>query len=102
MAAGFLLRQQKDEPREMVQAATPHTPGAGAMTPAPDPRSNPADMLGARGSLMAFTTATIVGGLSAEHVRAAIRTSLPSASENSGTVACDGNAGALPCNLFDV
>src|SRR6478752_542194 len=66
---------------------TPHTPGAGAMTPAPGPRSNPADMLGARGSLMAFTTATIVGGLSAEHVRAAIRTSLPSASENSGTVA---------------
>ena len=86
----------------MVQAATPHTPGAGAMTPAPDPRSNLADVLGARGSLMAFTTVTIVSGLSAEHVRATIRTSLPSASENSGTVAFGGNAGALPYNLFDV
>jgi hypothetical protein len=86
----------------MAQAATPHTSGAGAMTPAPDPRSNLADVLGARGSLMAFTTVTIVSGLSAEHVRATIRTSLPSASENSGLVACDGNAGALPCKLFDV
>ena len=85
----------------MAQAATPHTPGAGAMTPAPDPRSNPADVLGARGSLMGFVTTMMAAGLSADHVPAGLRAPFGLARKVSRDDAFGGIAGTVPGNSFD-
>ena len=86
----------------MVRAVIQHTPGAGAMTPARNPRSNPADMFGARGSLMGFITPMMVAGLGADHARTGFRAPFGSARKDSRDDAFGGNAGAVPCNSFDL
>ena len=102
MAVGILLRFQKEGPSEIVQTAVQCTPGAGVVTPVSHPRSSPAEMFGARGSRMGFTTSVKTVGLSADHIDAVISESAGSARENSRDDAVGGIVGAVPCHSFDV
>jgi hypothetical protein len=101
MAVGILLRFQKEGPAGIAQAVTQRTPSAGAVTAASHPRSSPAEMFGARGSLMGFTT-PMVTGVFANDANAAIRASCNAARDVSGNDAFGGLAGNVPDNQFYV
>ena len=99
MAVGILLRFQKERSAAIVTAVIQRMP-TGALTPARCPRSNPAHMFGARGSLMSFVTTMMAAGLSAHHT--------PTGSQPFGLARKDarddafgGIAGTVPGNSID-
>lgn len=73
----------------------------GALRPARRPRSSPAHMFGARGSLMGFVTTMMAAGLSADHVPAGLRAPFGLARKVSRDDAFGGIAGTVPGNSFD-
>ena len=85
----------------MVRAVIQRTPGADAVTPARRPRSSPAGMFGARGSLMGFITPMMAAGLSADHARTGLRAPFGLARKDSRDDAFGGIAGTVPGNSFD-
>ena len=101
MAVGILLPFQKERSAAIVRAGIQRTPGDGAVTPARRPRSSPADMFGARGSLMGFVTTMMAAGLSADHVPAGLRAPFGLARKDSRDDAFGGIAGTVPGNSFD-
>ena len=102
MAIGILLRFQKEGPAEKVCAVTQHTPAFGTVVPISNPRSSPANMFGARGSRMGFTSSVKAVGLSADRIDAVIRESAGAARQNSRDEAVGGIARPVPCHSFDV
>jgi hypothetical protein len=101
MAVGILLPFQKERSAAIVRTVIQRTPGAGAVTPARRPRSSPADMFGARGSLMGFIATMMAAGLSADHVPTGLRAPFGLARKDSTDDAFGGIAGTVPGNSFD-
>ena len=99
MAVGILLRFQKKRPAAMVRAVIERTPG-GAVTPARRPRSSPAGLFGARGSLMGFIAPMMVAGLRADCARTGMRAPFGLARKDSRDDAFGGIAGTVSCNRF--
>jgi hypothetical protein len=102
MAVGILLRFQKERSAAIVGAVIQRTPGTGALRPARRPRSSPAHMFGARGSLMGFVTTMMAAGLSADHVPAGLRAPFGLARKVSRDDAFGGIAGTVLGNSFDL
>jgi hypothetical protein len=104
MAVSILLRFQKERSAAIVRAVIQRTPGAGAgaVTPARRPHSRPADMFGARGSLMGFITTMMAAGRSADHVPTCLHGPFGLARKDSRDDAFGGIAGTVPGNSFDV
>jgi hypothetical protein len=102
MAVGILLRLQKERSAAIVRAVIQRTPDAGAVTLARRPCSSPADMFGARGSLMGFITTMMAAGLSADHVPTGLRAPFGLARKDSRDDALGGIAGTVPGNSFDL
>jgi hypothetical protein len=101
MAVGILLRFQKKRSAAIMRAAIQRTPGTGAVTPARRPHSSPADMFGARGSLMGFITTMMAAGRSADHVPTGLHGPFGLARKDSRDDAFGGIAGTVPGNSFD-
>jgi hypothetical protein len=102
MAVGILLRFQKKRSAAIMRAVIQRTPGTGAVTPARRPHSSPADMFGARGSLMGFITTMMAAGRSADHVPTCLHGPFGLARKDSRDDAFGGIAGTVPGNSFDV
>ena len=85
----------------MVRAAIQRTPGTGALRPARRPRSSPAHMFGARGSLMGFITTMMAAGLRADRARTGLPAPFGLARKDSRDDAFGGIAGTVPGNSFD-
>ena len=100
MAVGILLRFQKERSAAIVTAVIQRMP-TGALTPARCPRSNPAHMFGARGSLMGFIATMMAAGLSADHVPTGLRAPFGLARKDSRDDAFGAIAGTVPGNSFD-
>ena len=100
MAVGILLRFQKERSAAIVTAVIQRMP-TGALTPARCPRSNPAHMFGARGSLMSFVTTMMAAGPSADHELAGSRAPFSLARRDSRDDAFGGIAGTVPGNSCD-
>jgi hypothetical protein len=102
MAVGILLRFQKERPAAIVRAVIQRMPGADVATPARPSRSRPADMFGARGSLMGFITPMMAAGLNADHVPTGLHAPFGLARKDSRDDAFGGIAGTVPGNSFDL
>jgi hypothetical protein len=102
MAVGILLRFQKERPAAIVRAVIQRMPGADVATPARPSRSRPADMFGARGSVMGFITPLTVAGLSTDGVHAGFRAPFGWAHNDSKDDAFGASAGTVPGNPFDL